>query len=156
MEYEAILVGINLEIFLSSENIIIQSDSKLVVGQVNREYENRDQRMAKYVSLVNLRLGSFVDWWLEHILRDSNEKEDALAVVVASLPIKGTVFLLLYYQAESLTVANRVHEIDGTSSWMTSIVHYLRSKKLSNNRIEAHKILVQSARSSLVNGKLHK
>ena len=56
MEYEAILAGINLAISVSSEKIIIHRDSKLVVGQVNREYEKRDQRMAKYVSLVNLRL----------------------------------------------------------------------------------------------------
>ena len=59
MEYEAILVRINLTISLFAEKIIIQSDSSLVVRQVNREYEKRDQHMAKYVSLVKLRLGSY-------------------------------------------------------------------------------------------------
>ena len=54
--------------------------------------------MAKYVSLVKLRLGSFVAWRLKHIPRDSNEEADALAVVVASLPIKETMFLPVYYQ----------------------------------------------------------
>ena len=44
--------------------------------------------MSKYVSLVKLRLGSFVACRLEHILRDSNEKADALATVAASFPIK--------------------------------------------------------------------
>ena len=59
-EYEAILAGIDLAIFVSLEKIIIQSDSQLVVGQVNEEYETRDQRMTKYVCLVKLRLESFV------------------------------------------------------------------------------------------------
>ena len=72
--------------------------------------------MAKYVSLVKLRLGSFVAWRLKHIPRDSNEKEDALAVVVVSLPIIEIVFLPVYYQLESSTAANWIHKIDGTSS----------------------------------------
>ena len=38
-EHEAILASIDLAIFISSEKIIIQSDSQLVVGQVNEEYE---------------------------------------------------------------------------------------------------------------------
>ena len=52
-EYEAIIAEIDLQISVSSEKIIIRSDSQLVVGQVNGEYETRDQRMTKYVSLVN-------------------------------------------------------------------------------------------------------
>ena len=53
-EYEAILDSINLAIFVSSEIIIIESDSQLVVGQVNEKYEMWDQRMTKYVCLAKL------------------------------------------------------------------------------------------------------
>ena len=38
-EYEAILAGIDLAQSLSSEKLLIRSDSQLVVGQVNGEYE---------------------------------------------------------------------------------------------------------------------
>ena len=155
-EYEAILAGIDLAISMSLENIFIQSDSQLVVGHVNGKYETRDQCMAKYVSLVKLRLGSFVAWRLEHIPRDSNERADALAAVASSLPIKETVFLPVYYQPKSSTVGNRIHEIGKTSSLMTLIVHYLSSGELSDSRIEAHKILVQVAQFSLMNGQLYK
>ena len=41
-EYEAILAGIDLAQFVSSKNLLICSDSQLVVGQGNREYETRD------------------------------------------------------------------------------------------------------------------
>ena len=54
IKYEAILAGINLATFVSSEKIIIRSDSELVMGQVNGEYETRDQHMIKYVCLVKL------------------------------------------------------------------------------------------------------
>ena len=54
VEYEVIITGIDLAICVSSEKIIIRSDSYLMVGQVNGEYETRDERMTKYVSLVTL------------------------------------------------------------------------------------------------------
>ena len=38
-EYEAILAGIDLAQSVSSEKFIICSDSQLVVGQINEEYE---------------------------------------------------------------------------------------------------------------------
>ena len=128
-KYEAIIVGIDLAIFVSSEKIIIKSDSQLVVGQVNGEYETRDQRMTKYVSFINLRLGSFIAWRLEHVPRDSNEKVDVLATMGASLPIKETVLLPIYYHPESSITINRVNKIDEAClSWMTPIVHYLSSR----------------------------
>ena len=38
--------------------------------------------MARYMSLVKQQLWSFAAWKLEHILRNSNERADALAAVV--------------------------------------------------------------------------
>ena len=58
-EYEAILSGINLAKSVSSEKLIIRSDSQLVVGKVNGEYEMQDQRMVRYASLVKQQLESF-------------------------------------------------------------------------------------------------
>ena len=42
LEYEAILVEIELAVAISADKLIIRSDSQLVVGQVNAEYESRD------------------------------------------------------------------------------------------------------------------
>ena len=96
--------------------------------------------MTKYVSMVTLRLGNFVAWRLEHVSRFSNEKTDALAVVAASLLIKKTVLLFVYYRPESSITTNRVNEIDEVcTSWMTPIVRYLSSGELPDNKAEAHK-----------------
>ena len=97
--------------------------------------------MIKYACLVKLRLRSFATWKLEHIPMDSKEKVGALAEVVASLPIKETVFLPVYYQSTSSITTNWVNEIDEVcSSWMTSIAHYLSSGELSDNMVVARKI----------------
>ena len=113
--------------------------------------------MAKYVSLINLRLGNFAAWRLEHVPRSSNEKADSLATVAASLPIKETVLLPIYYQPEPSITTNRVNEVDETGhSWMTPVVNYLSSGELPDNITEAHKIQVQAARFSLVNRQMYK
>ena len=39
-EYEAMLVGIELTATVSADRLLILSDSQLVVGQVNEEYES--------------------------------------------------------------------------------------------------------------------
>ena len=63
----------------------------------------------------------------------------------------------IYYQPEPSITTNRVNEIDEASPfWMTPIVDYLSSRELSDNIVETHKIQVQAARFSLVNGQLYK
>ena len=128
-----------------------------MVGQVNEEYKSRDPRMAKYVSLVKQRLGSFSAWKLEHIPKDCNEKADALAAVAASLPMTETFFMPIYYQLDSSIITTRVSQVDEASpSWMDPIVQYINTGELPNERDKAHKIQIQSARFSLVNGQLFK
>ena len=154
-EYEAILALIELAAIVSVDKLMIQSDSQLVAGQVNTEYESRDPRMAKYVSSVKQRLGSFSAWKIEHIPRDCNEKVDALAAVAASLPMTKTVFLLIYYWSDSSIITIRVSQVDEvSSSWMDLIVQYINTGELPNERDKAHKIQIYSTRFSLVNGQL--
>ena len=86
---------------MSSDRLLIWRDSQLVMGQVNEEYESRDPRMAKFVSLVKQRLDGFSAWKLEHITRHCNEKANALAIVVAIFPITEIVILPIYYQSNS-------------------------------------------------------
>ena len=114
-EYEVIRVEIEQVATVSADRLLIRSDSQLVAGKVNEEYESRDPRMAKYVSLVKQRLDDFSAWKLEHITRDCNEKADALAVVAASLPITKTVVLPIYYQSDSSIVTTRVSQVDEVS-----------------------------------------
>ena len=142
-KYDAILADIDLANFVSSEKIIIHSDSQLVVGQVNGEYKTRDQRMAKYVCLVKLRLDRFTAWKLEHILMGSNEKVGALVAVAASLPTKEIMLLPVYYQSGSSIAANQVNDIDeACPSWMTPIIRYMSLGELPDSKVKSHKIQV--------------
>ena len=89
--------------------------------------------------------------------RDRNERVDALAAVAASFPIIETVFLPIYYQPDSSILGAQINQIEEVPpSWMDPIRLYIATRELPNNRVRAHKIQIQSARFSLVDGQLYK
>ena len=82
--------------------------------------------MAKYASLVKRKLNILSAWKLEHVPQDCNERADALVVVAASLPIRETVFLPIYYQSDSSILHAQVSQIkEVPPSWMDPIRLYI-------------------------------
>ncbi|RVW31692.1 hypothetical protein CK203_103248 [Vitis vinifera] len=51
-EYEAILSGLELATTLNASKVKIHSDLQLVVGQILKKYEAKDESMAKYLLKV--------------------------------------------------------------------------------------------------------
>ena len=113
--------------------------------------------MAKYASLVKQKLSTLPTWKLEHVPRDSNERADTLAVVAASFPIKETIYLPIYYQPGSSILHTQVSQIEESPpSWIDPIRLYIATGELPDDRSRAHKVQIQSARFSLVDGQLYK
>ena len=61
------IAGLELALAMGADSLSVQSDSQLVVGQVNAEFEYRDPRIEKYASLVKQKLNTLSDWKLEHV-----------------------------------------------------------------------------------------
>lgn len=57
-EYEAILTGLKLAKSMGAKNVLLKSDSKLIIGQSKGEYEVKEKRMQKYLKLTTNWLGS--------------------------------------------------------------------------------------------------
>ena len=53
VEYEAILTGLRIVRALGAKNILLKSNSKLVVGQIRGKYEAKEGRMQKYLKLMH-------------------------------------------------------------------------------------------------------
>ena len=51
-EYKRILTGLRLKKALGAKNLLVQNDSKLVIGQIKEEYEAKEERMQKYLRLT--------------------------------------------------------------------------------------------------------
>ena len=52
-EYEALLAGLRIVRALGVENIVLKSDSQLIIGQVRGDFEVKETRMQKYLKLTN-------------------------------------------------------------------------------------------------------
>ena len=102
------IARVELALAVGANSLLIRSDSQLVVGQVNAEFESKEPQMEKYASLVKQRLSTLSARKLDHIPKDSNERADALVVVAASLPIKETIYLPIYYQPGSSILHTQV------------------------------------------------
>ena len=57
-ESEAMIAGLELALAVGANSLLIQSESQLVIGQVNVEFESREPQMEKYASLVKQRLST--------------------------------------------------------------------------------------------------
>ena len=51
-EYEALLTRLSLAKALRVRNLIVQSDSQLIIGQAKGDYEAKEERMQKYLKII--------------------------------------------------------------------------------------------------------
>jgi ribonuclease HI len=83
-EYEALLVGLKLSKSMGVKNLTVKSDSQLIVGQVKGEYEAKEDRMKKYLTVVKDLLTHFKKVELLQIPREENVTADRLARLASS------------------------------------------------------------------------
>lgn len=124
--YEAILSGLSLAITLNALKVRIHSDSQLLVGQIQKEYEAKDERMTKYLLKVQESLSRLEEWAIEKIPRIENMQANALAGIAASFPIKESMLLPIYIQTAPTIVESHVCNVAAKEQdWAIDIKAYL-------------------------------
>jgi ribonuclease HI len=92
-EYEALINGLRIAVELGIKCLEIRGDSELVVGQVMKDKNYVDPKMAAYCQAVRDLEGAFHDLELHHMLRDYNKVVDVLAKAASSRsPVPHGVF----------------------------------------------------------------
>ena len=71
-EYEALLIRLSLVKALGAKNIIVQTDSQLIIEQVKGDYEAKEERMQKYLKIVKRLSQHFDSLDFVQILRTKN------------------------------------------------------------------------------------
>ncbi|XP_070019951.1 uncharacterized protein [Nicotiana sylvestris] len=84
-EYEAMIAGLELAKSLGAEIVEEKCDSLLVVNQVNKSFEVREDRMQRYLDKIQITLRRFKEWTLARIPREKNIKVDTLANLGSSV-----------------------------------------------------------------------
>ena len=57
--YEAILIGLRVVKALGAKIVLLKSDSKLVIGQINKEFKGKEKRMQRYLKITNQVINEF-------------------------------------------------------------------------------------------------
>ena len=78
-KYEGILTGLRLGKALGAKNLFIQSDSKLVIGQIKEEYEAKEKRMQKYLKLTKHLAQEFDKLEFVQVPKGQNMAADEIA-----------------------------------------------------------------------------
>ncbi|RVW87101.1 Transposon Ty3-I Gag-Pol polyprotein [Vitis vinifera] len=125
-EYEAILSGLDLALALSVSKLRIYSDSQLVVRHIQKEYEAKDSRMARYLAKLPLYL-SKKPFYCPYVQANPSVAENSTCNTI-----------------EATQTDNQ--------EWTHDIAEYLRTGTLPKDLKQAHKIRVQAARFTLIGG----
>ena len=95
-EYEAILVGLSLAREVCVKTLTCKTDSKLIVGHLNDEFQIKDSILLQYYHLVRVVIQSaFERVCIKHIPRTDNIRVDNLSKL-ASTKLKSRHRSLLY------------------------------------------------------------
>ena len=83
-EYEALLMGLKICYEAGAKILSTFSDSQLIVGQVNGEFEPKDDSMKMYLQQIREFVKKFDKFTLVHIPRSQNAQADSLAKLASS------------------------------------------------------------------------
>ncbi|XP_028066739.1 uncharacterized protein LOC114269588 [Camellia sinensis] len=88
-EYETFLASLKSALHIQASELMVYSDSQLVVNQVSGKYEAKDDRMANYQMLVRDQINKFQAIRVQQISREDNGLADEM-VGFASMVDKST------------------------------------------------------------------
>ncbi|XP_022880798.1 uncharacterized protein LOC111398075 [Olea europaea var. sylvestris] len=156
-EYEAVITGLGLAARLGVTSVEICSDSQLIIGQVTREFETKDGKMATYLMEVkNLQKG-FTKFKITKVLRKDNEQADALAKLISAnprrLPRIASVQIL---RQSSVQHVIDVMNVENEESWIDPLFEYLTKNKLPKDALTARRLKVRVASFAIIDGLLYK
>ena len=83
-EYEGILTGLRLRRALGIKHLLVQNDSKLVIGQIRGDYEVKEERMQKYLRLTKHLIQEFEGVEFEQVPRSQNTVVDEISKLASS------------------------------------------------------------------------
>ena len=142
VEYEALVVELDLVKAAGAENMIVHYDSQVITSQINGDYECINERMKKYLEEMKNQINSLEVRFVQ-IPREENELVVRLAKAVSAEFMIASKQVLSFIQIFSLIDDGaNVLEINSKKNWTTPLIAYLRSSILPNGKEAARKLKV--------------
>jgi ribonuclease HI len=166
-EYEAVILGLRKLKALGITTCIVKTDSKVIAGQVEKEYSAKDPALMQYLTAVRSLERQFKGFTLQHVDRARNEKANALAKAAArgeTLPSDVFYHIIgipAVRNPEGLQVTNdteghRILNLIMTEDWWALITLFLQGYYHLSDINEAKSLKHRSQDFVLVGGQLYK
>ena len=127
------MTGLRLGKALGAKNLLVQSDSKLVIEQIKGEYEAKEERMQKYLRLTKHLTQEFDKVEFVQIPRSQNVAADEISKLASSE--EGGISKGLAMEAQKRPNIEEVptFTIQSTNSLMMLVVSFLQDGHLAQN-----------------------
>ncbi|GAV86323.1 RVT_3 domain-containing protein [Cephalotus follicularis] len=158
VEWEALIAGLKIAKHLEVQKIEASSDSQLVVGLKNGEYEAREDPMVKYLSHFQGMKSAFKILRIVKVPRAENVRADQLSKLATAEELEKNQTVLVDY-LDSPTISEvDVMDIDVPQgpNWMTPFINWLRNGILPEDPVEARKLVYRANRFQFRDGILYK
>jgi ribonuclease HI len=166
-EYEAVILGLRKLRALGVTTCIVKTDSKVIVGQVEKEYSAKDPALMQYLTAVRSLERQFKGFTLQHVDRARNKEADALAKAAArgeTLPSNVFYHVIgtpAVRNPERLQITNdaeghRIVNLIMTEDWRAPITLFLQGYYHSSDVNEAKRLKHRSRDFVLVGDQLYK
>ena len=124
-EYEGILTGLRLGKALGATNLLVQSNSKLVIGKIKGDSEAKEERMQKYVRLTRHLTQEFDRVEFAQIPRSQNMTADEVSKLALSEEEGISTNLEMEVQKHPSIKEMPMFAVQKVSSWMTPIMAFI-------------------------------
>ncbi|GAV91531.1 rve domain-containing protein/RVT_3 domain-containing protein [Cephalotus follicularis] len=157
-EWEALVAGLTIAKHLEVQRIEASSDSQLVVGLANGEYEAREDLMAKYLAHFKGMESAFEVLRIVKVPRAENVRADQLSKLATAEELEKNKTVLVDYLERPTISQVEVMDIDDSQepNWMTPFVIWLRDGILPEDQAEARKLVYRANRFQFRDGILYK
>ncbi|XP_070025355.1 uncharacterized protein [Nicotiana sylvestris] len=157
-EYEGMIADLELARELGINQIIIKSDSQLVVNQMLGTYTAREAWMQQYLEKVWELVKQFEDWKIRQIPRDENREADALANLPSAADVENDTNASVIHLFHSVLDphTNEVNFNNLTWDWRNEIVVFLQYGTVPDDKKKAYALRRQATRYCLKQGNLYR
>ncbi|GAV81091.1 RVT_3 domain-containing protein [Cephalotus follicularis] len=127
-EWEALVAGLTIAKHLEVQKLEASSDSQLIVGLTNGEYNSREDTMAKYLAHVRSLKSAFQVYRILKVPRAKNARADLLSKLATTEDLEKNQTVLVDYLDRPTISEVEVMDIDiqQEPNWMTPFINWLR------------------------------
>nr|KYP74016.1 Gypsy retrotransposon integrase-like protein 1 [Cajanus cajan] len=128
-----------------------------MVEQLNGTYQAKDTLLQRYFHIASQQISSFNEFAIQHVPREQNARADLLTKL-ASTKKPGQHRTIIQETLHSPSFDDKVVNVSdsGDLGWMTGIWNYLKEGTLPEDKDEARKMRMRSAKFVIVGDELFK